>query len=167
MLYRAAALILLIILAAVNLGIEFYDLKMQRAHLASQIERTFKATFAEVTRIVDPVQQMRVSLQQMRQDAFSQGEHFANQRKIDLLLDLSKKIPSQLGIQKERLFIGPEQVRLSGTAASFNAVNEMQGSLETLAAFAKVQINSATIDKRTKRVRFQIGMTLAPLDQRL
>jgi Tfp pilus assembly PilM family ATPase/Tfp pilus assembly protein PilN len=165
--YRAAAIAIVLLLMAVNLGIEFYDLKMQRTHLESQIQRVFKATLPEVTRIVDPVQQMRVHLQQISQNVFADGERISNQPKIDLLLDLSEKIPRQLGIQIERLLIGPDQVRLSGTAESFNAVNAMQSGLETSTTFAKVQINSATIDKRTKRVRFQIGMTMALADQRL
>ncbi|MBW1898971.1 MAG: PilN domain-containing protein [Deltaproteobacteria bacterium] len=149
-----AGIILLILLFNVSYG--FYSMSKKKNDLDFQITTIFKETFPEVTRIVDPLQQMRVKVKEVKQQSMIPGEAEKNFRIIDILNDISRLLPGEMDIDLSRLVVGPENVTLSGDTATFNSVDDMKNRLEKGPLFKKVSITSANSDKTGKRINFKL-----------
>ncbi len=149
-----AGIILLILLFNVSYG--FYSMSKKKNDLDFQVTTIFKETFPEVTRIVDPLQQMRVKVKEVKQQSMIPGEAEKNFRIIDILNDISRLLPRERDIELSRLVVGPENVTLSGDTATFNSVDDMKNRLEKGPLFKKVSITSANSDKTGKRINFKL-----------
>jgi len=149
-----AGIILLILFFNFSYG--FYSMSKKKNDLDFQITTIFKETFPEVTRIVDPLQQMRVKVKEVKQQSMIPGEAEKNFRIIDILNDISRLLPREMDIELSRLVVGPENVTLSGDTATFNSVDDMKNRLEKGPLFKKVAISSANSDKTGKRINFKL-----------
>jgi general secretion pathway protein L len=158
---RKAALFLIIILCllAVDLGTDYYFLKKRYTALDKNIEEIFRKTFPEVKRIVDPVQQMRVKIQEIQNTAHPGMK--ANQGVLQILKDISQRVPKSTDINVTRLVVDPETVRMSGDTDTFNAVDTIKNRLEPSDYFSAVTITSANLDRTGKRVQFEIKLQRA------
>jgi len=158
---RKAALFLIIILSllAVDLGTDYYFLKKRYTALDKNIEETFRKTFPEAKRIVDPLQQMRVKIKEI-QNSTHPGVK-ANQGVLQILKDISQRVPKSTDINVIRLVVDPETVRMSGDTDTFNAVDTIKNRLEPSAYFSAVTITSANLDRTGNRVQFEIKLQRA------
>lgn len=137
----------------------FYDsvrLRREVADLDREVSRVFKETFPEITRIVDPVQQMRLKLETAKQAMLHDGEGRKPVRTIDLLNEISKLIPETTDVELTRLVIGAESLLIDGNTDTFNAVDDIKNRLEGANLFKEVTISSANIDRSENRVRFKL-----------
>lgn len=149
-----AGIILLILLF--NVSYDFYSMSKKKDDLDSQITTIFQKTFPEITRIVDPLQQMRVKVKEMKQQSMIPGESEKNFRIIDVLNDISRLLPMEMDIELSNLVVAPDSVTLSGDTATFNSVDDMKNRLEKGALFKKVAISSANSEESGKRVNFKL-----------
>jgi general secretion pathway protein L len=158
---RKAALFLIIILCllAVDLGTDYYLLRKQYTALDKNIEGIFRKTFPEAKRIVDPVQQMRVKIKEIQNSAHPGVK--ANQGVLQILKDISQRVPKSTDMNVTRLVVDPETVRMSGDTDTFNAVDTIKNRLEPSAYFSAVTITSANLDRTGKRVQFEIKLQRA------
>jgi len=160
-LMRLGALALVVLLlGAANLGLEVYRLNQRRSALDAEITDIFRSTFPEVTRIVDPLQQMRVKLTDLKKTLFLPGDGTDIPRNIDILYALSTLIPAETDIELTQLLIGPDSVLLSGSTDNFNTVDDIKNRLEGQAGFKGVTISSATMEKTDNRIRFKLKVQL-------
>jgi general secretion pathway protein L len=130
------------------------------ARLNHQITGIFTSTFPEVKNIVDPVQQMKIKIQQARKNALLPGETEKQIRAIDILNTISKAIPKDMDVTLNRFVMGSESVSISGDTDSFNSVDNIKNKLEQSDIFKKIIISAANIDKFDKRVRFKLKVNL-------
>ncbi len=130
----------------------------QLADLNNRIETVFKDTFPEVSRIVDPLQQMKVKIMEAGKDAGGMAFSASHVRVIDILDTLSRKIPASLDVAMNRMVVGMDNVMISGDTLNFNTVDDMKGRLEGSEIFKSVTISSADLDKSGKRVRFKLRL---------
>jgi general secretion pathway protein L len=158
---RKASLFLIIILSllAVDLGTDYYFLKKRYTALDTNIEEIFRKTFPETKRIVDPVQQMRVKIKEIQNSAHPGVK--ANQGVMQILKDISQRVPKSTDINVTRLVIDPDTVRISGDTDTFNAVDTIKNRLEPSTYFSAVTIASANLDRTGKRVQFEIKLERA------
>ena len=140
--------------------VESHAMQKQIDRLDAQIRSIFQNRFPDVTRIVDPLQQMRSRMDSARNKFTTPGIGSLGLRRIDILNDISRLISPQTNIDLNRIVIGPESVMLYGDTNTFNAVNLIKGELERGAAFDTVTISSANIDKSDSRVRFKMMIQL-------
>jgi general secretion pathway protein L len=158
---RKAALFLIIILSllAIDLGTDYYLLRKRYNVLDQNIKEIFRKTFPEARRIVDPVQQMRVKIKEIRNSMRPGVE--ANQGVLQILKDISQRVPKSMDIHVTRLVADPETVRMSGDTDTFNAVDTIKNRLEPSAYFSAVTITSAKRDRTGKRFQFEIKLQRA------
>jgi general secretion pathway protein L len=158
---RKAALFLIIILSllAVDLGVEYYFLSKRYAMLDQNIKEVFRKTFPEARRTDYAVEQMRVKVREMKESP-RPGVR-ANQGVLQILKDISQRVPTSMDVQVTRLVVDPETVRMSGDTDTFNAVDTIKNSLEPSAYFSAVTITSANLDRTGKRVQFEIKLQRA------
>jgi len=79
-----------------------------------------------VSRIVDPVQQLRVKIKELKQSNVSRPETGTNKRVLDLLKEISQRIPKSLNVHINRMVIDTETVRISGKTDAFNEVDKIK-----------------------------------------
>ena len=124
--------------------------------MEKEIHEVFTSTFPDVKRIVDPLQQMRVKLQEVKKtDTFS-TETDRSAMAIDVLNDISRYIPVQIDVELTSVIIGADSVLISGDTGGFDAVDDVKNSLENAVLFKNVSITSTNKDRSGIRVRFKI-----------
>lgn len=157
---RKAAIYLLLILLflAADLGVDYYLLNKRYDMLKQKSIELFRQTFPDVKRIVDPVQQMKGKINEMKKSAITLPGMNTGQKVIDLLKDISERIPKSLDVHVTNMVIDPETVRISGETDTFNTVDSVKNGLEPSDFFGIVTISSANLDRTGKRVKFEIKL---------
>ena len=156
------AIVLAVILALVMIdyGVDYYGMKKRYNALDRQIVKIFTQTLPGVTKIVDPVQQMRVQVDEMRKTAGMFATGSKGRSVLDLLEDISKRVPSSLDVKVSRVVIDPEGVVIKGTTDTFNTVDSIKKGLDDSVFFSDVTISSANLDRSGNRVRFELRSEL-------
>jgi type II secretion system protein L len=150
---------LVVALAFFNVFIDSYFMGKRLARLDNQITDIFTSTFPDVKKIVDPVQQMRIKIQAARKKMLFPGETEKSIRTIDILNNISNRIPRETDVTLTRMVIGSENVVISGDTDTFNSVDNIKSRLEQEDAFKKIIISSANINKSDNRVHFNLKIT--------
>ena len=141
--------------------IDYYFLKERYRMLDKKINEIFRQTLPGVSRIVNPVQQMQVKINEIKKSTFSNpglGEGF---KVIDLLRDISIRIPEALDVKVVSMIIDPETMMLKGETDTFNTVDSIKKRLEESECFRAVNISSANLNRSRKRVQFEIKLKRA------
>ena len=147
-------------LALLNFILDFYFINKKINHLNHQITDIFKTTFPEVTKIVDPLQQMKVKIKEAKKSAFFPSETTKYIRSIDVLNEMSKRIPDKVDVDFTRLVISHENVMVSGITDTFNSADEIKSRIEESELFQKVIITSTSKEKSGSRIRFKLKVVL-------
>ena len=69
-------------------------------------------------------------------------------------------IPPNIDVIFTRMVIDSDNITISGTTDTFNAVDDIKNRLESESAFEAVKITSAQMDRKENRVRFKFRMDL-------
>jgi type II secretion system protein L len=155
------------ILAAAVLALMFFNVLMQTYTVNKQVRgiehqmtQIFKATFPEVKTIRYPYPEMQARMRETKKNAAFQTEAGPHIRSIDILNNISEKIPDNIKVDFTRLVIQPENVVISGTTDTFNSVDDIKSRLEQIQYFKKVTISSSNIDRSGEEVRFILKVAL-------
>ncbi len=153
-----AASVLIIWLGSVLF--ESHGMQTQIEEYRQKIEATFKETFPTVTRIVNPVQQMRTEISNLKKQISGSDSDAPTPKAIDILYSISEALPKELDVKLERFIINNDGMQLTGNTSGFDAVDNMKGRLEKNPDFKTVTISSANMDRSGKRVRFKLRIEL-------
>jgi general secretion pathway protein L len=154
----AVFLIVIISLLITYFGMDYYFLKERYRILDKQITETFRQILPDARRIVDPVQQMTIEIAQIKKSAFFLPGIGGDHKVVDLLRDISLKIPESLDVRVMSMVVDPEAVNIKGETDTFNTVDIIKKGLEPSEYFSAVTISSANLDRSRKRVQFEIKL---------
>jgi len=143
-----------------NIMIDNSSSGKQLLSLDARIHEIFKSTFPEVKRIVDPLQQMRIKIEEIKKKQIIGGDAGGYLPRIEILKQISSRIPSGLDVDLNRLVINPDNILISGITDTFNSVDDMKNQLGREPLFKSATISSANIEKSGKRVRFKLKIEL-------
>jgi hypothetical protein len=152
--------VVLVVLALSTVVMDTAVQKNRLERLNRQTAAIFSGTFPEVRTVVDPLQQMRVKVRDARQAAGLAEGNSNRMRVIDILREISLRVPAAIDVDLGQAVIGPEGVRISGTTKGFDAVDRIKNSLAEAPGFASVNITSATVEKSSGRIQFKLNMAL-------
>jgi general secretion pathway protein L len=152
----AIFLFLILSFLAADMIIDTYFLKKEYRALDREITTIFRQTLPQVTRIIDPVQQLRVSVEEMKRSSVSRPAGSPENTILDLLQEISRRIPPSVRVQVHRMVVDPETVRISGRTDAFNEVDRIKNELATARLFGAVNITSANLDRTGNKVQFEI-----------
>lgn len=155
----AVFLTILLLMGGVGFYLDAFRMERKLERIDAQIRQVFQTAFPDVQRIVEPVQQMKTAIDDLKKETLFPVES-PSVRVIDILRELSQRIPEKTDILFTRMVISPDSILISGDTDSFNSVDDTQNNLESAEMFAKVTIVSTEIDKNSKRVRFKIKIDL-------
>ena len=136
------------------------DYQQRLDAINTQIARTFQTALPEAQRMVNPVQQMRSRLAELRQEAPQFDQTTPARRVVDIMHAISTRIPPELAVVLSQMVVNPGTVLISGETESFNDVNTVQQRLEAEPMFKSVSISSANQQKTGNRVNFRIRILL-------
>jgi general secretion pathway protein L len=149
---------IILMLLAVNFGVDYRDLKKRNAILDDQIREIFTQTFPEVTRIVEPIQQMKSKIGELKNVSGAAPGINMHSTSLEIINDISGRIPGELKIQVDRMVVAQDGVQIRGTTDTFNTVDSIKKGLESSDMYRDVIIASANLDQSGKGVRFEIKM---------
>jgi general secretion pathway protein L len=157
---RRAVIFLIVILSLLTtyIGMDYYFLKERYRMLDKQITEKFRQTLPDVKRIVDPLQQMRIEITKIKKSGFSLPGIGGDHKVIDLLRDISLRVPESLDVRVMSMVVDPETVNIKGETDTFNTVDIIKKGLEPSEYFSAVTISSANLDRSRKRVQFEIKL---------
>ncbi|MFZ5797927.1 MAG: type II secretion system protein GspL [Desulfobulbaceae bacterium] len=155
----AAALAGLLLLGAgAYLGLDYRGLKKNYDALGAKMEALYRETFPEATRVIDPLTQMQANIKEIQAPSISTPVFSGDKRILNILADISARIPQDLTIHVTRLVIDQDSVQIKGDTDTFNNVNVIQGNLRKSPLFENVSIISAAADKESSMVRFELRL---------
>lgn len=159
---RKGAIVLAVIMALVtfDFGVDYYGMKKRYNALDQQIMKVFTQTLPDVKKIVDPVQQMRVQIGKMRETAGIFAAGGKGRSVLDLLADISSRVPYSLDVNVSRIVIDPEEIVIRGTTDTFNTVDSIKQGLDGSPFFRDATITSANLERSGNRVQFEMRSEL-------
>ncbi|MGD2010219.1 MAG: type II secretion system protein GspL [Desulfobacterales bacterium] len=139
-----------------TVSIDYYYKNKQLNALNSRITSIFQSTFPDVKKIVNPLQQMRVNIEEVRKVSLNPTGGQGNMLTIDILNEISKNIPDDIDIKFTRTVIGEDNVVINGDSDTFNSVDAIKNRLEQSKAFKTVTIVSTTKEDSSNRIKFRL-----------
>jgi len=158
----AASASLFVVLCAL-LGWLWFDcrrLELQDSATKTEMARLFRKTFPDKTKIVDPILQMESEMQKLQAPSVNLPIFSEEKRILNIIADISKRIPRSLSLEVTRLIIDQESVLIKAFTSTFNNVDTIQNQLINSGYYSNVDIVSANADKKSGKIRFQIHMDL-------
>jgi hypothetical protein len=111
-------------------------------------------------RIVDPLHQMQIAMAELQDAAVTPGQDRKEVRTIDILNEISRRIPDTIDVELTRMVIGDNSVLISGDTDTFNAVDAVQSRLSESERFQKVTISSTNKERNGDRIQFKMRIEL-------
>lgn len=149
-----------LVLAAMfsTMMIESYSMEKKLAKTDRQINDIFTSTFPEITRIVDPLHQMQVAMQEVKKTAFLPGESQKSILTVDLLNEISRRISDKIDVEFTRFVVSADNIQIAGETDTYNSVDDIKNQLAQSEFFKEVTISStsANAEKGGNRVRFKL-----------
>jgi len=149
---------IILMLLAVNFGVDYRDLKKRNAILDDQIKEIFTQTFPEKTKVPDALGQMKIEIKALRGASGAAPGINMHSTSLEIINDISSRIPGELNIQVDRMVVAQDGVQIRGTTDTFNTVDSIKKGLESSDMYHDVIIASANLDQSGKGVRFEIKM---------
>ncbi|MCK4534301.1 MAG: PilN domain-containing protein, partial [Syntrophobacterales bacterium] len=129
--------------------------------LKSEITSVFKKTCPEVTRIVDPVQQLKVKITLAQQSSSGLNGTGFGTKTLDILKDISRLVPGTTDFLITSFTFDGDTVKIKGETDNFNSVDGIKSELAKSSCFRNVTISSASLIKKGNRVGFDLRMEVA------
>jgi type II secretion system protein L len=155
-----SAVLAAVLLAAAltNVFLDFRIKKQRLNDLNAQLRSIFTTTFPEVSNIVDPVQQMRVGIDEMRKKALLPAAGGKDVHMVDILNEISSRIAASIDVKFSRMVVSEDGIVINGDTDTFNSVDAVKGQLEASEMFEEVTIVSTNKDDTGNRIRFRLKM---------
>ncbi|MCX5869099.1 MAG: PilN domain-containing protein [Deltaproteobacteria bacterium] len=153
-------LISVVLLSILYLWVDYTKLLKKQSELNAQIHAVFTETLPEITRIVDPLQQLQVKIRETRQTTMNKDGTLPAMTILDILAEISANIPETLDVRLARFVVDDTGLRLKGTTDTFNTVDAIKKGLEQSPAFGNVEISAANLDAKSSKIRFELKLTM-------
>ncbi len=122
--------------------------------------RLYRETFPNKTKVMDPYLEMKANLKAAlkKSGTVYNNQNLSKKKNVlvsDVILELSRRISASIDVDASRLLFNKGRLILSGSTGNFNDVDKIKTGIEESKMFEKVNISSATMDKRGHRVDFK------------
>lgn len=140
-------------------GYDYKKLRDRHDATRQQVVQVFNETLPEVTRVVNPVQQLQVRINEIRK-TYSGRESGTGHTVIALLTEISARIPTSYHVVVKRMVADSDVVRIKAVTKDFNTVDNVQKELEKSSYFQTVTISAANQSPKKEEVSFELKLEL-------
>ena len=159
---RAGGIVLLglALLLIAGLTIDYQQMKKERDQLVAEITEVYKETVPDSGRIVNPLQQLQVKVNELKNATSTGATSDPSLNTLVLLGDISQRIPASLKVTFQRYIYDRKSIRIKGLTDNFNTVDQMKRSLDKSPYFNEVAIVSANVAPKDDGVRFELKLQM-------
>lgn len=161
--FRWVATLLLIVLFAFGVDV-FVDYHYDRIYLNElnhEINDVFKKTNPEVTKIVDPVQQLKVKITEAQKSSMGLSGIGSGSTALNILKDISRLVSKSRDFIITSFTFDGAFVEIKGETDNFDTVDDIKTDLDKSIYFKNVTTSSASRIKKGSRVGFDLRMELS------
>jgi general secretion pathway protein L len=109
----------------------------------------------------DPLATMQAAVQSAQRRADTLGVYRGNLSALDILTEISRRIPPDLDVVFEELSIDRQVIQIKGHSPSFGSVDALSGQLAQFGPFAEVTVGDITADARRGGQNFSVRISLS------
>lgn len=135
------------------------------AHRAAAAERQARALVADAlpngARAGDPVAAMQEALRSAERRADTLGVYRGNLSALDILTEISRRVPPSLDVVFEELSIERQVIQIKGHSPSFGSVDQLRAQLAQFAPFSEITVGDITADARRGGQNFNVRISLS------
>ncbi len=155
----AITVVLIGVGSGLNIYLNYLQKSSEQAQLAQQMAQLFQQVMPAGSVVVD----MPLQLENYRQQLQTQVQMFGLDGKgaVAVLQELSTAISADLRVELQDFNYSDSEVRISGYADSFDAVNQITEMLVAQPLFQEVTIANARLATDNVRVDFELQLVLA------
>jgi type II secretory pathway component PulL len=136
------------------------NLVQEQKRLDEDIRKIFTQALPDVTRIVDPVKQLKSRVDEARKAYMTGGDGVAGPGMMEILAEISSLVPSSLQVKIVRLTADQNDIRLRGTTDNYSAVEAIRKGLERSPLFTRVDFSSATQSRQSGAIDFELAIRI-------
>jgi type II secretion system protein L len=156
-----ALLVCVIGLGVGNLLLQHRIVTQRYAHMRTDIARVLTELIPG-TPLGQSTVQVRAKVRELDDRLRALGGVTGGQRSgLQLLRELSTRVPASLPVQVDHLTITPETIELSGTTSSYHDVAQLKEALEASPHFPTVKIGHPKTGPDNKTIVFTLTITMA------
>ena len=156
----SAVLLVAALLVISGLILDYQRMKTERDSLVSQVAEIYKETIPGSGRLVNPVQQLQVKVNELKSATSTGASDDPTLNTLVLLGDVSDRIPESLEVTFQRYIYDRKTIRIKGLTDNFNTVDQMKQSLDKSPYFSEVAIVSANVASKGDGVRFELKLQM-------
>ncbi len=156
----SASLLIAALLAVSGLAFDYQQMKKERDRLAAEVVAVYKETIAGSGRIVNPLQQLQVKVNELKNVTSTGVSDDPTLNTVILLSDISERLPESYKVTFQRYIYDRKTIRINGLTDNFNTVDQMKRSLDKSPYFSEVAIVSANVAAKDDGVRFELKLQL-------
>jgi type II secretory pathway component PulL len=156
---RAGIFILIILLLfLIDLGTDYLLLKSRYQAARQRCVELYSSVFPDAKNVKEPLLEMKQRISELEKSAAILSRDINRDQKVlDIMADISRRIPSTSDVDIKSMDISGETVHISGETDSFNTVNNIESDLEPSTYYSDVKI-SGKLDKTGKRIEFDLKL---------
>ncbi len=147
-------------LAVLAVGLDYVQLFAERSALAGRAEHLYTSAMPSGSGGAGRKLKMEMRLRELSGKAETAAAGSAGSP-LSLLAALSRDVPKNLDVVLDQLEHAPPSAKVSGHAASFEAVTKMQEALQKGGAFSRVEVKDAHAAVTGGGVEFLLELTTA------
>ncbi len=137
------------------------------AALEREVAQLYSEAFPGEPAPPNALSALREALRSAHQRAEFLGVYGGNHSALDLLTEISKRVPDDLEVVFEELSIDRQTIRMRVHADSFEAADRLGAELARFAPFAQARIGAIETDRRRGGKNFNVTISLASPEDRV
>lgn len=157
---KKAGIVILIIIVflMIDLGVDYYYLKKRYATAEQRCTDLFSQSFPDMKGVKYPIPVITGRIEELNNStALLSGEINGRQKMIDLLKDISQRIPGNLDIDVTRMSLETDTVTITGETDSWDTLTNIENNLKSSPYF-DVEIEKGEDAKTGQRIEFVIKL---------
>ncbi len=151
-------LILVLLGGTVTMHLSYLQKSAEEAGLAAQLNRIFRQAIP-----ADAIVDIPLQMEKLRQQLLTEVQILGldGRGAVAVLSEISDAISVELNVELQDFNYSAEETRISGSAESFDAVNQIAEELGARSLFREVTITNARLATDNVRVDFEMRLAIA------
>lgn len=129
--------------------------------IEQQIAALYTEVFPQAPTPENPVAALREAARQASERAEFLGVYRGNLSALDLLTEISRRVPEDLDVVFEEVSIDHQTIRIRVASSSFEAADRLGAELAKFGPFAQARIGAIETDRRSGGKKFTVTISLA------
>jgi len=149
----AAMFAMAVSIMAGSMALKYADKAGRLSEIQTEMTSVYQTLFPEATTIVDVPLQMKSAIRELQEKGTLVS---GNQASVLAVLKEVSRLPELVTVEFQELALSAAELKLSGHAASFEAVNKMAEALGESPLFATIQVSDAKMSLDGSRIDFRL-----------